>query len=53
MSDNNNAQPKRLPSKPTYPNTDCSNPLDLQQREPLIYWRSLCKKWFDEKLERI
>jgi hypothetical protein len=31
----------------------CSNPLDLQFRSPLIWWCALCRRWFNEKLERM
>jgi len=27
--------------------------LILQQREPPVYWCAMCRKWFNEKLERI
>lgn len=31
----------------------CENPLDLQQREPLLWFCAMCRKWFNEKLERL
>jgi len=31
----------------------CSAPLDLQQREPLLWFCAMCRKWFNEKMERV
>jgi ribosomal protein L37AE/L43A len=31
----------------------CQEPLDLQQREPMLWFCAMCRKWFDEKLERL
>jgi hypothetical protein len=31
----------------------CDNPLDLQQREPLLLFCPICLKWFDGELERL
>lgn len=31
----------------------CSQPLDLQQRDPLLWFCAMCRKWFNEKLERV
>lgn len=31
----------------------CSTTLELQQHEPLVYWCAICRKWFNEKLERM
>jgi hypothetical protein len=31
----------------------CSAPLDLQQREPLLWFCAMCRKWLNEKLERV
>jgi len=31
----------------------CETPLDLQSRDPWIWWCALCRKWFNEKLERM
>jgi hypothetical protein len=45
--------PTATPSKPVCPNTDCSYPLDLQQREPIFYWCAMCRKWFDGQLNRL
>jgi len=41
------------PSKPLCPNTNCAYPLDMQQREPMVYWCALCRKWFDGGLNRL
>jgi uncharacterized protein YbaR (Trm112 family) len=31
----------------------CKNPLDLQQRDPPLWFCAMCKKWFDEELKRL
>jgi ribosomal protein L37AE/L43A len=31
----------------------CQGPLDLQQREPMLWFCAMCRKWFDEKLETL
>ncbi len=31
----------------------CSNPLDLQSRDPLTWWCALCKKWFEQFMQRL
>jgi hypothetical protein len=31
----------------------CEYPLDLQQRDPLLWFCAMCRKWFDGKLERL
>jgi hypothetical protein len=38
-------------SKPPCPIS--STPLDLQSREPLVYWCALCRKWFDGQLNKL
>jgi hypothetical protein len=47
------ANPTNLPAlfdKPPCPT--CANPLALLQFEPVIYWRALCRKWFDKDAVR-
>jgi hypothetical protein len=41
------------PSKPPCPTSECSYPLDLQQREPMVYRCAMCWKWFDGELKRL
>jgi hypothetical protein len=31
----------------------CEKPLDLQQRDPLLWFCAACRRWFNEKLERV
>ena len=32
----------------------CQAPLDLQFRRPaMLWWCAMCRKWFNEKMERI
>jgi hypothetical protein len=31
----------------------CSTPLDLQQRDPLLWFCALCRKWFDGELKKL
>jgi hypothetical protein len=41
-------KPAEKPPCPT-----CSMPLDLQSRELQTWWYGMCRKWFDEQLERM
>jgi hypothetical protein len=29
----------------------CQQPLDMQQRDPVLWLCAMCRKWFNEKLE--
>jgi ribosomal protein L37AE/L43A len=31
----------------------CENPLDLQQRDPPLWFCAACKAWFDGELKRL
>jgi hypothetical protein len=31
----------------------CDYPQDIQQREPILWLCAMCRKWFNEKLERV
>jgi hypothetical protein len=51
MNENTDSQPQQPYAGPRCP--ACSTPLELQLREPLVYWCAMCRKWFDGELKRL
>ena len=51
MKENTDSQSQQPHAGPRCP--ACSTPLELQLREPLVYWCAMCRKWFDGELKRL
>lgn len=43
------SQPAQPTMKPVCPH--CPTPLNVQFKEPLVYWCGLCRKWLDGTLK--